>query len=188
MVDERWSDSRIIVEVRLATTSHERGRDIAGDTGGDINDGLPASVVFERRIEWSETDPMGRWHYSTVLRLVEAAESLLHQRLGIEQETFPRMPRVHLEVSFTGPLHYAETAEVRLRVDRIGRSSLRYAFEVLRHELPASGAGAGPQPAAHGTMTVVWYDLDGSTPAPWPERLRTLLGTAGPLPPSPHVY
>jgi acyl-CoA thioester hydrolase len=95
---------------------------------------------------------------------------------------------VHLEVSFTGPLHYAETAEVRLRVDRIGRSSLRYAFDVLRHELPASGAGAGPQPAAHGTMTVVWYDLDGSTPASWPERLRTLLGTAGPLPPSPHVY
>jgi acyl-CoA thioester hydrolase len=171
------------VEVRLATTSHEQGRDIAG-----INDGLPASVVFERRIEWSETDPMGRWHYSTVLRLIEAAETLLHQRLGIEQETFPRMPRVHLEVSFTGPLHYAETAEVRLRVDRIGRSSLRYAFDVLRHRLPADSDGAEPEPAAHGTMTVVWYDLDGSTPAPWPKRLRTLLGTAGPLPPSPHVY
>lgn len=137
----------------------------------------PASILLQRRLEWSETDPMGRWHYSSVLRFVETAESLLHHRLGIEHETFPRMPRRNITVDYLGPLRYSEIAEVGLRVDFLGKSSLRYAFTIAR---------AG-QTLAQGTMTVVWYDPQTQRGAPWPDQLRKLLTESGPQPDSPEA-
>ena len=132
--------------------------------------GTPASVVLRRRLEWSETDPMGRWHFSVVFRFVEAAETLLHHRLGIEREAFPRMPRLNVTADFLGALHYSEVADVHLAVEHVGRSSLRYAFAISRDSAPL----------AKGTMTVVWFDPATGRSAPWPEHLRKLLLGAGP--------
>jgi acyl-CoA thioester hydrolase len=134
--------------------------------------GSPASVVLRRRLEWSETDPMGRWHYSVVFRFVEAAENLLHHRLGIEHETFPQMPRLNVTADFLGALHYGEVAEVHIAVEHMGRSSLRYAFAISR-DMTA---------LARGTMTVAWFDPETGRSAPWPEYLRKLLLEAGPQP------
>jgi acyl-CoA thioester hydrolase len=135
--------------------------------------GTPASVVLRRRLEWSETDPMGRWHYAVVFRFVEAAEALLHHRLGIERETFPQMPRLNVTADFLGPLHYSEVADVHIAVQQMGRSSLRYAFAISRDTTPL----------ARGTMTVVWFDPEAGRSAPWPEHLRKLLLEAGPQAP-----
>jgi acyl-CoA thioester hydrolase len=132
----------------------------------------PASVVLRRRLEWSETDPMGRWHYSSVFRFVESAESQLHTGLGFEREAFPRMPRMNFTVDFLGALHYTETAEVRLVVESMGRSSLRYGFTISRNGTVL----------ARGSMTVVWFDPDTGRSAPWPEHLRKLLWESGPVP------
>jgi acyl-CoA thioester hydrolase len=115
---------------------------------------------------------MGRWHYTAVFRFVETAETLLHQRLGVGQDSFPRMPRVNVSVDFLGPMHYAEVAEVRLAVEHVGRSSLRYAFAVYRDGTPL----------ARGTMTVAWFDPATGRTAPWPDHLRKLLLEAGPQP------
>jgi acyl-CoA thioesterase FadM len=127
-------------------------------------------VVLRRRLEWSETDPMGRWHYSVVFRFVEAAETLLHHRLGIEHESFPRMPRLNVTTDFLGPLYYGQVADVHLAVEHMGRSSLRYGYVVDRDG----------SPLARGTMTVVWFDLDTGRSAPWPEHLRKLFMESGP--------
>lgn len=131
----------------------------------------PASIVTSRRLEWSETDPMGRWHYSSVLRFVETAETLLHVSLGIEQEAFPRMPRLNVTADFLGPLHYAEVAETTLAVEHVGRSSLRYAFTISRDGVAL----------ARGTLTVVWFDPETGRSAPWPEHLRKLFTEGGRL-------
>jgi acyl-CoA thioesterase FadM len=135
--------------------------------------GTPASVVLRRRLEWSETDPMGRWHYAVVFRFVEAAEALLHHRLGIERETFPQMPRLNVTADFLGPLHYSEVADVHIAVQQMGRSSLRYAFAISRDTTPL----------ARGTMTVVWFDPETGRSAPWPEHLRKLFLESGPQEP-----
>jgi acyl-CoA thioester hydrolase len=135
--------------------------------------GTPASVVLQRRLEWSETDAMGRWHYAVVLRFVESAETLLQHRLGIEREAFPRLPRLNVNVDFLGPLHYSEVARVELAVAHVGRSSLRYAFTVDR-----DGTSL-----ARGTMTVVWFDPETGRSAPWPEHLRKLFLESGPQEP-----
>lgn len=133
----------------------------------------PASVVLSRRLEWSQTDPMGHWHYSAVFRFVDAAEALLHHRLGIEHEVFPRMPRVNVTADFLGPMHFGEVADVHFAVEHLRRSSLRYAFAINRDTTAL----------ARGTMTVVWFDPRTGRSAPWPERLRNLLLESGPLPP-----
>jgi acyl-CoA thioester hydrolase len=133
----------------------------------------PASIAFERRLEWSETDPMGRWHYSAVFKFVEAAETALHMRLGIAQETFPRLPRAQLTVDFLAPLHFSEVAQIHLAVERVGRSSLRYVFAICQ----------GTTELARGGMTVVWVDPVTERSAPWPDHLREVLMSAGPVEP-----
>ncbi|MFC7550771.1 acyl-CoA thioesterase [Plantactinospora sp. GCM10030261] len=132
--------------------------------------GEPASIVTSRRLEWSETDPMGRWHYAAALRFVEHAETSLHERLGIEREVFDRMPRLNLSVDFLGPLRYAEVARSTLTVQHVGRSSLRYAFRITHDDVDV----------ARGTLTIVWFDPATGRAAPWPEHLRTLFTAAGP--------
>jgi acyl-CoA thioester hydrolase len=130
----------------------------------------PASIVTHRRLEWSETDPMDRWHYTAVLRFVETAETLLHQRLGIRHpEESTRMPRLNMNIDFLGALHYGETAETVLAVEHVGRSSMRYAFTVSRDG----------RPLARGTMTVAWFDPETGRSAPWPDRLRALFAESG---------
>ncbi|MEV4754432.1 thioesterase family protein [Micromonospora sp. NPDC049559] len=132
--------------------------------------GEPASIVTSRRLEWSETDPMGRWHYSAALRFVEHAETSLHERLGIGSEAFSRMPRLNLTVDFLGPLHYAEVARTALAVEHVGRGSLRYAFTIARDRVDL----------ARGTLTIAWFDPGTGRTAPWPEHIRELFTAAGP--------
>ncbi|GAA4712515.1 acyl-CoA thioesterase [Phytohabitans rumicis] len=131
--------------------------------------GEPASIITRRRLEWSETDPMGRWHYSAMLRFVESAETELLVRLGVEHEVGGRTPRLNLTVDFLGALHYAEVAQTTLAVEHVGRSSLRYAFTVSR-----SGTAL-----ARGSLTIAWFDPDTGRTAPWPEHLRKAFTEAG---------
>lgn len=156
--------------------------------------GEPASIVTSRRLEWSETDPMGRWHYSAALRFVEHAETTLHTRLGIEEEAFRRMPRLNLAVDFLGPLHYAEVARTALAVEHVGRSSLRYAFTIARDgtdmtdgDIARDGTDVAARTGvsdlidvARGTLTIVWFDPATGRSTPWPEHLRELFAAAGP--------
>ncbi|MDG4785338.1 thioesterase family protein [Micromonospora sp. WMMD1102] len=130
----------------------------------------PASIVTSRRLEWSETDPMGRWHYSTALRFVEHAETSLHQRLGVGMEALRRMPRVNVTVDFLGPLHHTDVAQTALAVEHVGRSSLRYAFSIARDGVDV----------ARGSLTIAWYDPATGRTAPWPEEIRELFTAAGP--------
>jgi hypothetical protein len=46
------------------------------------------SVTISRRVQWMDTDAAGIWHYSTVLRWAEKAETELHRLLGIVGDTF----------------------------------------------------------------------------------------------------
>ena len=129
----------------------------------------PASIVTRRRLQWSETDPADRWHYGAVLRFVESAETLLHQRIGVADDEFRRMVRVGLTVDYLDSLHYGQVGETTLAVEHVGRSSLRYAFAVARDGFPL----------ARGTLTVVWLDPRTGRSAPWPNRVRALLTKSG---------
>jgi acyl-CoA thioester hydrolase len=119
---------------------------------------------IERRVEWSDTDAAGHQHYTAVLRWAEAAEAELLRGLGLAW-LFGRTPRVRHEVDYTGRLWFGETVRARLWVERVGRSSARFAFEVH-----------GPNgPAAHGTVTVVHAPPAEQRASAWPDEVRAKL-------------
>lgn len=132
----------------------------------------PASVTLIRRIEWMDTDAAGIYHWSTTFRLVEAAEAVLHERLGIRERTFGRTPRVHVSADFHRELEFFDAVELHLSVASLGRTSARYTF-TLRPEGEAD-------PAAEGEMVIVHVsESREGQPTPWPSDLRDRLLDGG---------
>ncbi|WP_454131794.1 acyl-CoA thioesterase [Kitasatospora aureofaciens] len=133
---------------------------------------LPAAITVERRVEWSDTDAAGHYHFSAVQRWAEAAEAALLRRLGLA-ELFGRIPRVHFEADYRERLWFGDVVRTELRVVRVGGSSLHYAFEVH-----------GPTGlAAIGRMSVVHAAPQAKGAEPWPAPVRRALAEAGPQQP-----
>jgi YbgC/YbaW family acyl-CoA thioester hydrolase len=130
----------------------------------------PASIVVQRRIEWSDTDASGAYHNTAIARFMEAAETALLDRLGFLGEVYGRLPRAHLEVDFLRPLWHRDLVDVVLTVAAVGRTSITYEVEVRRDG----------EPCARGRSVAVLLDRAGGRPVPWPEPYRHLLATAGP--------
>jgi len=130
------------------------------------------SVLVERRVEWSDTDAAGHYHFSSVLRWAEAAEAVLLRRLGLGG-LFGSIPRVHFEADYLERLWFGDSVGIELRVEKVGTSSLHYGFVVN-----------GPNgPAATGRMSVVHSAATAKGTAPWPEETRRVLSEAGPQAP-----
>jgi acyl-CoA thioester hydrolase len=120
------------------------------------------------RVGWIDTDAGGRIHFTAVFRWVEAVEIALLRRLGLLDDDRVRdFPRRKVEAEFTLPLVFDDEVEVTLRVERIGRSSITYSWDVLRR-----GALA-----IRGSHVVVQVDAHGR-PSPVDERYRALLDPA----------
>jgi acyl-CoA thioester hydrolase len=122
-------------------------------------------VLVTRRVEWHDTDASGHQHHSAVLRWVEAAEAELLRGRGLDW-LFGRTPRVRHEVSYRARLWFGETVTTRLRVLKLGRTSLTYAFEVRGRE------GV----AAEGILVVAHAEPDAPSATPWPQQVREALG------------
>jgi YbgC/YbaW family acyl-CoA thioester hydrolase len=131
----------------------------------------PASIEVRRRVEWADTDAAGHHHNTAVLRWLEEAETVLHERLGIVEQTFGRTPRVRLEIDFTERLYFRDIVSIRLAVAAVGRTSLTYSFEVARGEVVA----------ARGRLIIV-NAAAGEGAQPWAAELRQALAEAGPQP------
>jgi acyl-CoA thioesterase FadM len=136
-------------------------------------DHSPASVVLQRRIEWIDTDAAGVFHYTTVFRLAEAAEALLHDRLGIVETTFGATPRVHVDADFRRSLLFNDLVEVELVVDHVGEASCRQRFTIRR----------GDEVAVEGQVTMAFIDRGTRRAVPWPDEVRERLTDGGPQEP-----
>lgn len=122
-----------------------------------------------RTVDWVDTDAAGHHHHSTIIRWVEAAENALHERLDLP-DLFGTAPRVRYEVDYLDRLWFREQVQTTLWVEKVGSSSLTYAFEVV-----------GPRgPAARGRMVCVNVGATGEvgsrgTSGPWPPDVRQRL-------------
>lgn len=132
----------------------------------------PASVVIRRRIQWFDTDASTKYHNTAPLRLMEEAEVVLLDRLGIVHDVYGRLPRAHVTIDYRTPLRFWDECEVRLEVSDVGRSSVTYAFSIM---------GPEGNVASEGTVVAVLVDAE-VKPRPWPEEHRRLLLESGPLP------
>lgn len=102
------------------------------------------------RVAWVDTDASGRIHYTAAFRWAEATEASLFRRLGILDD-YGRYPRRQVEAGYTRMLVFDDEIEVRLRVERVGTTSVSFAWVVL----------SGGDSAVEGSHTVVLVDQDG---------------------------
>ena len=140
-------------------------------TGSDPKSS-PASIVVQRKVEWSDTDASGHYHNGLVFRLCEVAETALFQGLGLLEHVYGRVPRVHISVDFQSVLYFGDLVDVWLQVASVGTTSIDYGVEIQR-----SGEGC-----ARAKVVAVLVSPDGR-PRPWPEDYKATLLSAGPLPP-----
>jgi 2-aminobenzoate-CoA ligase len=130
----------------------------------------PASIVVQRRIEWSDTDASGNYHNTAAFRFIEAAETTLLDRLGLVEEIYGRHPRVHIEADFSAPLRFRDLVDIELGVSEVGRTSVTYVFEMR----------CGGVVAVRGKVVAVLMTRIDGEPQPWSEQDRRKLMTAGP--------
>src|SRR3954465_1891612 len=129
---------------------------------------MPASINRKRRLRWADADAAGRLHFPRIFEIVEEAEGELMRGIGWPFDVRRRdydFPRVHLECRFMRILELDAPFRLRLTVGRLGRTSIRYDYQVF---------DAGEELAIEGTMTVVV--MQGGKPVEIPAALRSALG------------
>jgi acyl-CoA thioester hydrolase len=114
-------------------------------------------------VRWSDTDASGRFHYTAPLRWAEEAEHR-YCRMAVPAADMARLPRRAAEASYCNPLEAGDTYEVELRVERIGHTSITYAWHITGRAVLC----------VTGRHTVVHVDESGR-PAVVPSPLRAHL-------------
>lgn len=99
-------------------------------------------------VAWADTDASGWIHFTAPLRWVEQVEHATARAAGVDPGAFPRRA---VEVQYARPLRAGQTYEVELRAERVGRTSVTYAWVVR-----CDGADA-----VSGTHTAVHLGDDG---------------------------
>jgi YbgC/YbaW family acyl-CoA thioester hydrolase len=125
---------------------------------------------YRRRVQFYETDLAGIVHFSWYFRYFEEAEHALWRARGLtiaDPDSDVRFPRVQATCEFLAPLRFENEVDVVLRIEQLGRRTIRYAGTIL----------CGQTIAATGTMTVICVR---ERPAPMqaidiPEDVRTAL-------------
>jgi len=129
---------------------------------------MPAAIEFKRRLRWADADAAGRLHFPRIFEIIEEAESELLRGLDWPMDVRRKdydFPRVHVECRFHRIIALDAPFRLRLTVGKLGRTSIRYDYQVF---------DADDELALAGTMTVVvlWQGKPVEIPAP----LRAALG------------
>jgi 4-hydroxybenzoyl-CoA thioesterase/acyl-CoA thioester hydrolase len=129
-----------------------------------------------RRIDFADTDMGGIVHFSRFFVFMETAEHQFLESLGtsvvaVDEGRQLGWPRVAVTCEYQTPLVFGDELEIRVRIERRGRSSVTYAFDFVR----------GDATVAHGRMTSVCCVLEPPQPPrsiPIPEALARRLDAA----------
>src|SRR6266850_8094926 len=127
---------------------------------------MPASIELERRLRWADADAAGRLHFPRIFEIIEEAESELVRSIGwpMNRSLGYDFPRVHVECRFLRVLTLDSPFRLRLTVGKLGRTSIRYDYQVFN---------ADEELAIEGTMTLVV--LQNGKPTEIPAKLRAAL-------------
>ncbi len=135
----------------------------------------PGKKLFEttRRVEFHQTDAAGIVHFAAFFPMLESVEHQWLRSIGHSvmppPGTIPRVtfPRVAASCDYRGPARFEDVLTFVMFADHVGRSSVRYRFEITRDA----------DAIATGSLTVVSCELSeaGLTKVPLPESIRERL-------------
>lgn len=123
-------------------------------------------------VRWSDVDAAGILCYGAYVRFFEIAETELFRAAGLPygkvfEELNFWLPRKALDFEFLAPALLDDRVEVAIWVERFGRTSLRFAFEVAKLD----GEGTRSTVTARGHVSMVAVDRAALRPVPLPSRL-----------------
>lgn len=88
------------------------------------------------RVRYSETDKMGVSYYANYLVWFEVARSEYFRSLGLEYTELEKegifLPVVEARCSYHAPTRYDDEIVVKTKVDKVGRASIAFSYEILR--------------------------------------------------------
>ena len=125
------------------------------------------SIELKRKVRWSDVDAAGSIYYPRIFDYAGECEWELLHSVGISRKQLGNtydFPRVHAECHFKKMLELGTGFTIRLWPGRLGRTSIRYSFEVFLDD------GSG-EAAATGSVTVVV--LRNGKPANIPPEIRS---------------
>jgi acyl-CoA thioester hydrolase len=127
---------------------------------------MPASIELHRHLRWADADAAGRLHFPRIFEILEEAESELVRSIDwpMNRSMGHDFPRAHIECNFRRVLSLDDPFRLRLTVGKLGRTSIRYDYQVLNGD---------DEIALEGTMTVVV--LKDGRPTEIPPSLRSAL-------------
>ena len=127
---------------------------------------MPAAIELERRLRWADADAAGRLHFPRIFEIIEEAESELVRSIEwpMNRSMGYDFPRAHVECRFARVLTLDSPFRLRLTVGKLGRTSIRYDFQVFDGDTEL---------AIEGTMTVVV--VQNGKPTEIPATLRAAL-------------
>jgi acyl-CoA thioester hydrolase len=126
--------------------------------------GLGREINYSRRVRWSDCDVAGIWRFTAALTYTEEAEAELLREAGVLPELYRYLVRVYVDAQFRRPAVFDDFVTVRLRLLRLGRSSLHYEYGILCED----------ETAAFGRFSAV-YVQDSGKAQPLPEQARQRL-------------
>jgi acyl-CoA thioester hydrolase len=116
-----------------------------------------SGAIYNRRVEFAETDAAGMVHFSVFFRYMEEAEHAVWRSAGLdifEKHEEQSWPRIAANFDFKAPLTFQDEFEVQTEIASVTRSTIRWAHVVAR-----GGVTIGT-----GTVTAVYVakNRDGS--------------------------
>lgn len=103
---------------------------------------LPEKALrFKRSVAFADTDAAGVAHFTSLLRYVEEAEHQALKSAGIPIFSPDcGWPRVHLDIDFLHSFTFGDTLEIDIWVEKTGRSSLVWNFQIKKENSENIGA------------------------------------------------
>lgn len=125
--------------------------------------------IWPSRVRFADTDASQRIHFTAMLRHFEAAEIEFLRSLGMLRKdtglSAVNFPRVHVECTYTSMVQYDDLLGISVRVERVGNSSYKLAFE----------ANVDERLVARGFVTAVCVDTSTARSRPLPPELAEAL-------------
>lgn len=118
-----------------------------------------SEFVYNRRVEFSDTDMAGIMHFSRFFIFMESAEHAFFRSLGFSIHTDINgkrfgWPRIHVECDFRRPLRFEDEVEIHLFIEEITDRTILYRFSFIKMN------GEQPEEVATGEIKTICVTFD----------------------------
>ena len=99
---------------------------------------MSAAAIYERRVEFAETDAAGMVHFSMFFRYMEEAEHAFWRAAGLniwESGEDLSWPRISATFDFKTPLKFQDEFEVHTDMGTVTRSTIQWNHTVKRGDV-----------------------------------------------------